>query len=73
MTRKKHGPAVEIEYVRLADHIDGCALPLPEGWVAETHIEPDPAVVAKKLATGRYRKVGEPAAAMGETPPETEG
>jgi len=58
MTRKtKSTPAgpVELEYVRLADHTDGCALPLPEGWVAETHTEVDPDVVADKLASGRYR------------------
>lgn len=74
MTRKKTeaGP-VELEYVRLADHVDGGALPLPEGWLADTHIEPDPVVVAQKLATGRYRKVEQLAAATGDTPPTMEG
>jgi len=32
----------------------GSALPLPEGWPAETHIEPDTAVAKAKLASGLY-------------------
>lgn len=57
MRKKTNAPAgpVELEYVRLADHIDGCALPLPEGWVAERHTEARPDVVAEKLASGRFR------------------
>jgi hypothetical protein len=31
-------------------------LPLPEGWVAADHDEPDEAVAAAKLASGLYRE-----------------
>ena len=34
-------------------------LPLPEGWVAADHEEPDEEVAAVKLASGLYRE-GEP-------------
>lgn len=30
------------------------ALPLPEGWPAADHDEPDPAIAAAKLASGLY-------------------
>jgi len=32
----------------------GSALPLPEGWTAENHNEPDTAVAKAKLASGLY-------------------
>jgi len=31
-------------------------LPLPEGWVAADHDEPDETVAAAKLASGLYRE-----------------
>jgi hypothetical protein len=31
-------------------------LPLPEGWVAADHDEPDEAAAAAKLASGLYRE-----------------
>lgn len=34
------------------------ALPLPEGWLAADHEEPDEAVAAAKVASGMYEEQG---------------
>jgi hypothetical protein len=39
--------------------------PLPEGWPAQDHEEPDPDVAGRKLASGLYQPAG-------STPPENE-
>ncbi len=31
-------------------------VPLPEGWAAEDHDEPDPAIAKAKIAAGNYQK-----------------
>ena len=32
----------------------GTAVPLPEGWPAASHSEPDAALAAEKIASGNY-------------------
>ncbi|GIW18739.1 MAG: hypothetical protein KatS3mg064_1896 [Tepidiforma sp.] len=44
------------------------ALPLPEGWPAADHDEPDPGLAARKLASGLY---GRGDAAEPDRPPRT--
>lgn len=46
------------------------AIPLPEGWPAEDHDEPDDRVAAAKLATGMYEAAG---AVEAPAAPVTEG
>ena len=38
----------------LADLVLGSALPVPEGWPAEDHEEPDAALAAAKVESGLY-------------------
>jgi len=45
---------VRLRYVGPRDVVDA-VLPLPEGWPAADHDEPDEAVAEAKLATGYYR------------------
>lgn len=47
---------MELHYIG-ADHGLG-AIPLPEGWPAEDHEEPDETVAAAKVASGHYEKAG---------------
>lgn len=37
------------------------ALPLPEGWTAADHVEPDAALAREKVASKLYAPVGKPA------------
>lgn len=36
--------------------LDGSALPLPEGWIADEHTEPDRKVAQEKLDSGMYKR-----------------
>lgn len=52
------------------------ALPLPEGWPAADHDEPDAAVAAAKAASGLYRGAGaaaSPAGGEATSAPEKRG
>lgn len=42
------------ELVWVGQVAPGSAVPLPEGWPAESHSEPDAAKAAEKLASGLY-------------------
>lgn len=57
-----------LEYIRKADHVDGGVIPLPEGWHATTHWEPDLAVAKEKIASGRFKKAEKQPAPEGEQP-----
>lgn len=48
---------MKLEYVGPALSIDA-AIPLPEGWPAADHDEPDSGAAAAKLASGLYREAG---------------
>lgn len=44
-----------MELVYIGGHPGMGAIPLPQGWPAANHDEPDADVAAEKVATGMYR------------------
>lgn len=57
MSDRKRGARSELKYVGPGPDVS--ALPLPEGWPAEDHDEPNAAVRAEKLASGMYAEAEE--------------
>lgn len=53
--REKAGGA--LRYVGGGVPAGGGALELEEGWSAEDHVENDPTVFARKLASGKFEEV----------------
>lgn len=46
---------MKLVYIGPAPADVGC-VPVPEGWSASDHEEPDPALAAVKVASGLYRR-----------------
>ena len=49
-------------FLRYVGPVPDGLVPLPEGWPAFDHEEPDARVRAEKLASGHYETQGKPAA-----------